>query len=125
MGIRYGFTADSTLSLQTQQDWVGLLIDEATSTEDQKRILRAIERLKLDRTVVQTLIGKLNRIAPLDLLSAIEAVARLRDDSIDRQLLEALPNNPASKTLMIESVTELFKDRSAEVQELVQRRWSL
>ncbi len=41
MGIRYGLTADSTLSLQTQQDWVGLLIDEATSTEDQKRILRA------------------------------------------------------------------------------------
>ncbi len=102
-----------------------MLIDEATSTEDQKRILRAIERLKLDRTVVQTLIGKLNRIAPLDLLSVIEAVARLRDDTIDRQLLEALPNNPASKTLMIESVTELFKDRSAEVQVLVQKRWNL
>ncbi len=69
------------------------------------------------------MIGKLNRIAPLDLLSAIEALPGYRDDSIDRQLLEALPNNPASKTLMIESVTVLFKDRSAEVQDLVQRRW--
>ncbi|MGN6135649.1 MAG: HEAT repeat domain-containing protein, partial [Aureliella sp.] len=73
---------------------------------------QALDRVVLSHTAAQRLIAGLDRVAPLQLMPAISSLSALKQDDLDAQLLERLETLPAARTLPLEQVTSLYRNRS-------------
>ena len=74
----------------------------------------ALSRSTITKDSANQLLQSLAQIPPLQLQSAIDALLRCEDASIDLALLEKLPNVPATKTLAMERLMASVGKRSDE-----------
>lgn len=84
----------------------GQAVDEAA---------RAIGRIQLSKSAAELLIGRLDRIQPLLLMPAITSISNLKQEELDAGLLERLASLPAARTLPLDQLTSLYRNRSQSV----------
>jgi putative heme-binding domain-containing protein len=73
---------------------------------------KALGRIQLSRAASQQLISALDRVPPLQLMQAITSISSLKQDELDSQLLEQLVKLPAARTLPLDQLTSLYRNRS-------------
>lgn len=81
----------------------------------------ALSRLQLNREAAEELITGLPQVPPLQLPQTVKIISNLRDDSLDSQLLNALGNEPAARTLALDQLTALYRTRSEPLQAEVRK----
>ncbi|MFO1065081.1 MAG: HEAT repeat domain-containing protein [Pirellulales bacterium] len=73
----------------------------------------ALDRIKLDESHALKLIEGLGAAQPLRLMSAVTALHRMNNAEIDGKLLDKLVELPAARTLPLEQLKALYRNRPA------------
>jgi putative heme-binding domain-containing protein len=97
---------------------VGVVIDpllHADSGQSAAFAEDALTRLVLTDAQATTLMNGLDRIAPLALPSAIDALLRCKSDQVDRALLDRLSQVASTKTLSTDRLLSILKNRPDEM----------
>lgn len=95
---------------------VALFVD----TEGDQRVTAsaALRRLQIDESSARRLAEALPELVPLELRDGLELISAAKLDAVDQQVLQQLPSLPAARTLPTGFVERLYRDRSAELQQL-------
>ncbi len=95
----------------------GLARDAFESEATPAIALNALQRVKLSVASGQSLLAGLAEQPSRQLPLVIEAISRIGQDELDRQLLQVLAELPAARTLAPEQLLNLYRSRSSELQQ--------
>jgi putative membrane-bound dehydrogenase-like protein len=93
----------------------------AADQSDAVQAESALARSAITKESALLLLNSLEQVPPLYLQSAIEAMLRCNEESIDAALVGKLPSVPATKTLSIDRVAPLLSKRS----DAFRKQWGL
>jgi putative heme-binding domain-containing protein len=71
-----------------------------------------LARVELGPSAAEQLIAGLGQVQPLQLMQGIASVAALKHDELDERLLAQLAKLPAARTLPLDQLTSLYRNRS-------------
>lgn len=80
----------------------------------------AMARIQFDRPAAEHLIDGLSQAQPLQLLQVVASVSSLKQDELDKRLLERLTKTSASRTLPLDQVKSMYRNRSEGLRNRVQ-----
>jgi putative membrane-bound dehydrogenase-like protein len=91
-------------------------------TEDQPSLaIESLQRIKLSVSSGRELLAGLADQPARQLPIVVEAISRIHEDSLDRELLNLLPTIPAARTLAGEQILNLYRGRSSALQHAAQQ----
>jgi putative membrane-bound dehydrogenase-like protein len=81
----------------------------------------ALERVRMGPKAGERLLELLDQQPASLLMVFVQAINRIENDDLDRQLLSRLVQVPAAKTLPVEQLTNLYRQRSESLQEFARQ----
>lgn len=94
------------------------LLSALVGEESEELAIVALQRIRLSRTGGTRLMETLREQPPRSLAVAVEAIQRIGHDALDQKMLTMLREIPVARTLSMDQLTNLYRQRSAELQKV-------
>ncbi len=94
---------------------------QATDPQSAQAATSALKRVKLSLRGGDQLLANLKNQPPRDLFVSIEAIHRLGKDELDEVMLKSLAELPAAKTLSMDQLLNLYRNRGDKLKVLTEK----
>jgi putative membrane-bound dehydrogenase-like protein len=93
----------------------------STDSTNGQAATSALKRIKLSRDGGSQLLASLKDQPPRDLFVSVEAINRLGNDELDESMLKTLVNLPSAKTLSMDQLLNLYRNRGDKLKDLTEQ----